>query len=152
MLAESHRSARWVAAVTACAAMTMLVSSYGVPAKRLDPEHTAKVRVLSVERVPTPPALPLAAEAPVVHAAKPAAPNPVTHELPTRARSLLTGCWQDTYDRWTFRSDGKLGLVIVRDPAFSGYAERAKIPRPVMYDPTKGSFAFGCGSFATAES
>jgi peptidylprolyl isomerase len=55
MLAENNRSTRWIAAVAACAAMTVVVSWRNVPAGRPDVKDMARLRPLSVERVPAPP-------------------------------------------------------------------------------------------------
>jgi hypothetical protein len=74
----------------------------------------------------------------------PAAPNPVTKELPPSAIATLTGCWRhDRDESWTFRPDGKHGLIVVRELRDSFYADRARIPEPVRYDPTSKTFGFG---------
>jgi hypothetical protein len=76
---------------------------------------------------------------------EPAQPtNPVTKELPPSAIASLTGCWRhDRDESWTFRPDGKHGLIVVRELRDSFYADRARIPEPVSYDPTSKTFGFG---------
>ena len=71
-------------------------------------------------------------------------PTSVTSELPASAIATLTGCWRhDADESWAFRPEGKHGLVVVRDLRDSFYADRARIPRPVTYDPTTATFGFG---------
>jgi hypothetical protein len=86
---------------------------------------------------------------PVMPAPPPPAPvNPVTHDIPAAARTLLTGCWTTAYERWIIRASGASGahtLEVVRTPDdadFAGYTARAKIPQPLMFDPTVGNYAF----------
>ena len=73
-----------------------------------------------------------------------AAADPVTTELPPHALAELTGCWRWTEARetWTFRAKGAQGHEDVREVADRSYAQRARIPRDVMYDPAAGTFAF----------
>jgi hypothetical protein len=74
----------------------------------------------------------------------PTTPNPVTSELPASAIATLTGCWRhDRDESWTFRPEGKHGLVVVRELRDALYADRARIPEPVNYDPTTKTFGFG---------
>jgi len=73
-----------------------------------------------------------------------AAADPVTTALPVSAIRDLTGCWRwsSAHETWTFRAKGPHGLEIVREVTDRAYAERARLPRDVMYDPTVGTFAF----------
>lgn len=74
----------------------------------------------------------------------PTQPNNVTAIVPSPAIATLTGCWRrDASERWTFRPDGKHGLVVVRELADATYADRARIPQQVTYDPTSETFGFG---------
>jgi hypothetical protein len=97
---------------------------------------------------------PVATPVVVTPVAKPAAPAPkslppttpstVTSELPASAITTLTGCWRhDASETWTFRPEGKHGLVVVRELRDVLYADRARIPEPVNYDPTTQTFGFG---------
>jgi hypothetical protein len=73
-----------------------------------------------------------------------APPTTVTAELPASAIATLTGCWRhDRDESWTFRPEGKHGLVVVRELRDSFYADRARIPELVNYDPTNETFGFG---------
>jgi hypothetical protein len=73
-----------------------------------------------------------------------AAADPVTTDLPATAIRDLAGCWRwsSADETWTFRAKGPHGLEVVREVADRSYAERARIPRDVMYDPAVGTFAF----------
>lgn len=71
-------------------------------------------------------------------------PNPVTTEIPPQAIATLTGCWRhDRHETWTFRANGAHGLDVVREIGDEPHADRARIPRPVNYDPTTKTFGFG---------
>jgi hypothetical protein len=95
-----------------------------------------KVTATPIARSP----IPLAPKPPV---SPPAIPSTVTNELPPRAIATLTGCWRhDAYERWTFSPDGKHGLVVVRELGDATYADRARIPHPVNYDPKSETFGF----------
>lgn len=68
---------------------------------------------------------------------------PVTTALPASAISDLAGCWRaDRNETWTFRADGDHGLAVVRELADATYADRARIPRSVLFDPAQDNFAF----------
>jgi hypothetical protein len=68
----------------------------------------------------------------------------VTTVLPAGAITTLTGCWRhDGSETWTFRHEGNAGLVVVRELHDTTYADRARIPQPVSYDPTSKTFGFG---------
>jgi hypothetical protein len=85
---------------------------------------------------PPPPLKPVVVPNPV--------PNPVTTEIPAQAIATLTGCWRhDAHETWTFRKNGAHGLDVVRELGDEMYADRARIPRPVNYDPTTKTFGFG---------
>jgi hypothetical protein len=65
-----------------------------------------------------------------------------THDLDAHALATLTGCWQMSGERWTFRKTGEHGLQVIREITDSTYAERARIPRDVMFDATTNNFGF----------
>ncbi|MEO8846710.1 MAG: hypothetical protein ABI591_27430 [Kofleriaceae bacterium] len=89
------------------------------------------VKVQPVPRAPAPPP------------AKPSPAKPTT-TIPPAKIATLTGCWRhDASESWTFRRDGNAGLVVVRELGNETYADRARIPRPVLYDPTSETFGFG---------
>jgi hypothetical protein len=80
----------------------------------------------------------------LVSAPPPTTPNTVTSGLPPGAIATLTGCWRhDRDETWTFRPDGKRGLVVVRELRDTSYADRARIPETVSYEPTTATFGFG---------
>jgi hypothetical protein len=96
-----------------------------------------KVTAIPIAKSP----IPLAPKPP---ASPPAIPSTITNELPPRAIATLTGCWRhDAYESWTFRPDGQHGLVVVRELRDAVYADRARIPQRVNYDPTSATFGFG---------
>lgn len=75
-----------------------------------------------------------------------AAANPdVTHRLSTTSIATLAGCWRvhGSAETWTFRANPNHGLDVVRELGRDAFeAERARIPRPVMFSTKDHDFAF----------
>jgi hypothetical protein len=67
----------------------------------------------------------------------------VTATLDDHAITALAGCWTSHGERWTFRKHGDHGLQVIRDVGDESYAERARIPRDVLFDPKASTFGFG---------
>jgi hypothetical protein len=67
--------------------------------------------------------------------------------------SELSGCWApppvrwsgktQSAERWTFRNKSAHGVEIVRKIPDSGYNERVRAPRDVLFSASTRSFAFG---------
>jgi hypothetical protein len=86
--------------------------------------------------------------------AAPAAADPAataTTTLDDHAIAALAGCWKSHGERWTFRRHGDHGLEVIRDVGDASYAERARIPRDVLFDPKANTFGFGAAGRIHAE-
>jgi hypothetical protein len=70
-----------------------------------------------------------------------------TTTIEERSVAALVGCWQlaDKQlgdERWIFRKRGDHRLEVVREISDAGYADRARIPREVRFDPQDHAFSF----------
>jgi hypothetical protein len=76
----------------------------------------------------------------------------VTTVLSAADVTTLKGCWHvaGANDRWIFSSRGPASLQVVHEVRDSSYADRARMPHDVMFDPTTHTYAFAAAGMIHA--
>ncbi len=74
----------------------------------------------------------------------PVADGPRTSELSPEVVRGLAGCWEVAKhrERWQLEAKGSRGLVVLREIEDESYADRARLPHDLSYQPSSDSFSF----------